>query len=212
MSARARTQGLISQPREAFNREPVGGAQPHNGAPQENQPRPENSAQAVNPLRGAPRTSNERQRQLAARFIEIGDRLFREGQYRQAYFQYREAEKAAPDLAESYFRQGFALIATRQYSSAFQAFKKGLSMDPQWPKRPFELSRLYLDRELDQHDHRAALAAEADAKPLNEELHFLLGIHLFASGRKEDAQEFFRKVQVSPTTSGLVQLFAVNPP
>lgn len=213
MNARGRPRPPMGRPTEVFAREPARAPQPQNGEPHDNPPRPDNPAQggAMAP-RPSLRTSNERQRQLAARFIEIGDRLFREGRYRQAFFQYREAEKAAPDFAESYFRQGFALIATGQYGLAFQAFKKGLSIDPQWPKRPVELSRLYVGRELDQHNHRAALAAQADANPMNEELHFLLGIHLFSAGRKQDAQEFFRKVQASPIAGGLVQLFADGSP
>ena len=153
------------------------------------------------------RVTNSRQRQLAQRFIELGDKLFREGQFRAAYFQYREAEKAAPDVADTYFRQAFALIATRQYPMAFDALKKGLSLDEQWPTRGFRLAMLYGGRDLDARHHRADLALVIEQSPTNAEFLFLLAVHLYCDDRVIEAKEFFRQARTSSSVAPLVSLF-----
>lgn len=156
------------------------------------------------------RPSNQQQRDLASRFIGFGDRCFLEGQYRDAYFKYKEAEKAAPDLVDSLFRQGFALIATKQYQLAFQAFRRGLRMDPAWPKKLFSLSRLYEERQLDLKEHLAALAEECDKAKHDPTLAFLLGVMLFRCDRVEDAKGFFDIARSSPSTAELAALFFDN--
>ena len=153
------------------------------------------------------RATNPRQHQLAQRFIGFGDKLFREGQYRAAYFQYREAEKAAPDVADTYFRQAFALIATRQYSMAFEAFQKGLSLDGEWPTRGFQVAMLYGERDLDAKHHRAELAEALQQNPAHPELLFLLAVHLYCDDRVAEAREFFRQARTASSVAPLVSLF-----
>ncbi|MGQ9562588.1 MAG: hypothetical protein ACUVQH_06805 [Thermogutta sp.] len=156
------------------------------------------------------RPSNQQQRDLASRFIGFGDRCFLEGQYRDAYFKYKEAEKAAPDLVDSLFRQGFALIATKQYQLAFHAFRRGLRMDPAWPKKLFSLSRLYEERQLDLKEHLAALAEENEKAKPDPILSFLLGVMLFRCDRVDDAKGFFEIARSSPSTAELAALFLDN--
>jgi len=158
------------------------------------------------------RPSNEQQRALASRFLTFGDQQFSAGQYRDAYFKYKEAEKAAPDVAESLFRQGFALIATKQYELAFQAFRRGLRIDPTWPKKPFSVQRLYHERELDFREHLANLAAECEKKNHDPMLAFLLGVMLFRSGRAEDAANFFEIARSSPVSADWAALFTNDEP
>lgn len=188
--------GLYEQPHS----DPATSDSPPQGAARSDQPeRP--------PAPPAVRTTNSRQHQLAQRFIQFGDRLFREGRFRSAYFQYREAEKAAPDVADTYFRQAFALIATRQYSMAFDALKKGLSVDEKWPTRGFRLALLYGDRDLDVKDHRAELAQAIEENPTNPELLFLLAVHLYCDDRVPEAKEFFRQARTSSSVASMVSLF-----
>ena len=170
----------------------------------QNVPRPS----VVEPIKFRP--SNEQQRDLASRFMSFGDRCFAEGQYRDAYFRYKEAEKAAPDLPESLFRQGFALLATKQYELAFQAFRRGLRMDPSWPKKPFSLVRFYNNRQLDLREHLAALAAECEKKNHDPTLAFLLGIMLFRCDRADDAKGFFEIARSTPSSGELAVLFSEN--
>lgn len=183
-------------------------------APQQDQVQPDFRQNAPRPTVAEPikfRPSNEQQRDLASRFMTFGDRCFAEGQYRDAYFRYKEAEKAAPDLADSLFRQGFALLATKQYELAFHAFRRGLKMDPSWPKKPFPLPRLYDDRQLDLRQHLADLAAECEKKNQDPTLALLLGIMLFRCDRAEDAKSFFEVAQSSPSAGELAALFSEKP-
>jgi len=154
------------------------------------------------------RPSNEQQRDLANRFLSFGDRCFSSGQYRDAYFKYKEAEKAAPDVAESLFRQGFALLATKQYELAFHAFRRGLRMDPTWPKKPVFLLRLYAERQGDLREHLASLAEECEKRNHEGTLALLLGIMLFCADRAVDAREFFEIARSSPTSAELAALFS----
>jgi len=154
------------------------------------------------------RPSNEQQRELASRFLGFGDRCFSAGQYRDAYFKYKEAEKAAPDLADSLFRRGFALLATKQYELAFHAFRRGLRIDPMWPQKPVSLRGLYAERQVDLRDHLASLAEECEKKKHDGTLALLLGIMLFCADRADDAMEFFEIARSSPTSADLAALFS----
>lgn len=188
----------------------VNGAREDRNAGEGNEKVPANKSappQGLDRVRLSVRPTNEKQHQLAGRFMAIGDRLFREGQYRQAYLQYREAEKAAPDVTEVYFRQGFSLIATRQFSLAFQAFKRGLLLAPDWPRRPLPIGDLYANRLQALQDHRAELALQIEKNGPSPEMLFLLGVHLFAEGRQEEAQRFLEQTQTSPSVHALAQLF-----
>ena len=49
----------------------------------------------------------------------------------------------AAQLADAYFRQGFALAAMGSYSPAVKAIQRGLAIDPRWPDSPFQLDDLY---------------------------------------------------------------------
>lgn len=153
------------------------------------------------------RPSNVQQRQLAERFISFGDRHFAAGNYRRAYFQYKEAEKAAPDVAGVYFRQGFALIGNRQYELAYQAFRKGLALDPDWSKRDFPLRAMYGDREAGLRDDLANLAEACELSGNDSQLTFLLAVMLHAAGRPEDARPFFEKIRHSPVAQDVAGLF-----
>lgn len=183
------------------------------GAPQQNDNQADFKPNSPRPAVAGPikfRPSNEQQRDLASRFVSFGDRYFAEGQYRDAYFRYKEAEKAAPDLAEPLFRQGFALLATKQYELAFHAFRRGLRMDPAWPKKPFPLVRFYNDRQLDLREHLAALAAECEKKHDDATLAFLLGVMLFRCDRMDDARGFFEIARSTPSSGELAALFCEN--
>ena len=72
------------------------------------------------------RVTNADQKAKAGRFIAFGDTNFGKQSYLSASERYKTAAQMAPDLAEAYLRQGFALVAMGQYESAAKAFRRGL--------------------------------------------------------------------------------------
>ena len=67
------------------------------------------------------RGTNPHALNLAGRFLGFGDAHFANENYAEANDRYRKAAAAAPQLVESYFRQGYASIATGRYDSAVRA-------------------------------------------------------------------------------------------
>src|SRR5205814_7224054 len=63
----------------------------------------------------APRVSNAESRRRAERLIAEGDELFRGQNFHAALQKYKAAASAAPDVAEALWRQGHALVATKNF-------------------------------------------------------------------------------------------------
>jgi hypothetical protein len=130
---------------------------------------------------------------LARRFIGFGDKMFGDRKYADANERYRMASQVAPGLADAFFRQGLALVATRRYESAAKALKRGLELDARWPKSDFRLDSLYGEHEADKAAHIDMLATAARNKPQDADLLFLTGICLWFDGQAERAGPFFQR-------------------
>ncbi|MBX9791641.1 MAG: tetratricopeptide repeat protein [Pirellulales bacterium] len=137
------------------------------------------------------RETNDELRARAARRLALGDDDYRAQRYGEAYNTYRRAAEIAPDLYEAYFRQGQALVALRRCDDAVRAFKRGLDLDPTWPRRPMRLDGLYGPNQAAQLAHLEALAKDAAARPGDASPILLLGIELYCSGQTERARRFF---------------------
>ena len=112
--------------------------------------------------------------------------------YNSALERYRDAATTAPDLAESYFRQAFALLGSSQYESAKKALDRGLRVRPNWPDANFELATLYGPKgHLAKTSHRESLATAIEQNPQSADLHLLMGVMLFCDGERERSQLFF---------------------
>jgi len=135
---------------------------------------------------------------LGRKFIGFGDAQFIEQQYAQAYIRYKKAAEAAPQLAQAYFRQGWSLLASGRYELAAAAFKKGLDLDPEWPRSDFRLDELYGPNRLAKTAHIDALAAAAGDEPQNADLFFLVGVFLFFDGQPHRARPFFERLTQLP--------------
>jgi tetratricopeptide (TPR) repeat protein len=142
-----------------------------------------------------PRDSNAAAKERAAHFIAAGDNLFQEQKHQEALQRYKSAAQAAPDVASSYFRQGFALVATNRYSLAGDAFRRGLTLDPGWPSSEFRLDDVYGDAALAKRTHQDALANAALHDPENAELMFVLGVFLHFDGQADRAKKFFARAK-----------------
>jgi len=140
-----------------------------------------------------PRASNAETRGLAWRFVTFGDIHFANERFADAYQRYRKAAEIVPELAEAYFRQGFALVGSGRYELAAKAFKRGLALDPAWPRAAFRLAELYNANPQTKEAHLEALATASEKEPNNADLLFLLGVYLFFDGHRDRAAPFFER-------------------
>jgi tetratricopeptide (TPR) repeat protein len=125
------------------------------------------------------------------RQIEVGDRYFAEGEYRKAFYRYKDATKTSPGLADAYFRQGQAAIAQGRYEQAVEAFRRGIELNPDWAKSRTRFEALYGNDQGKWQEHLAALAKESEAHPQDASLQFLMGVALYFSGQPLVAEEYF---------------------
>jgi tetratricopeptide (TPR) repeat protein len=155
-----------------------------------------------------PRTSNPEARRVARRFVESGDSYFHRQRYSEALAQYKSAATMAPDLAEIYFRQGHAYVATRRYDQAADVFRRGLALDPEIVRADYTLDSLYDDAKIAKHSHLDTLAATALSRVDDADLLMVLGIFLHFDGQPDRARKFFeRSAKVSPPEDKTVQPF-----
>ena len=101
--------------------------------------------------------------------------------------------RAAPQLADGYFRQGYALAAMGRYDLAARAIKRGLGLDPTWPRSDFNNHELYGDNRLAKTAQLDAMAKAAEEKPHDADLLFLLGVLLHFDGQPDRAATFFKR-------------------
>ena len=158
-------------------------------------PSRDNNDEAVEPKKGAQRGTNAQAVALAWKLIGFGDARFAEQKYSEANQRYRTASGNAPQLADAWFRQGFALAALGRYEQAVGAIKRGLKINPNWAKSDFNLKELYGADEMAKNAHRDALAEAAEAKPNDADLLFLLGVHLHFDGQADRAVKFFQRAK-----------------
>lgn len=147
------------------------------------------------PLAERLRQSNAEARKRAGRFLGFGDAHFAKQRYHQAAQRYRSAIEAAPDLAAAYYRQGFALIPSKQYRLAAKALRIGVELDPDLLLGDRLLEKLYGDNHMALTSHLEQLAEAALEEPENGDLLFVVGCFLQASGRSERALPLLREAR-----------------
>lgn len=155
----------------------------------------------ANPPQNGPRVrvANEPTRVRASQTVGHGDEAFRRQKFHEAYQRYKDAAIVAPDMADAYFRQGFALTAMGQYDLAVKAFKRGLQFRPDWPASDFRLDTLYGDLALAKAAHRETLAQAAQNRPADGSLLYLIGVSFYFDGQPERAKPFFVRAQALET-------------
>ena len=139
------------------------------------------------------RVANAESRARAWRFIGIGDRYFAEQKFHSAVERYKTAAEAAPDLADAYFRQGHALVGMRRYDLAARHYRRGLTLDPQWPDSEFRLEELYDGANIAKTGHQEKMAQAATDEPNNPDLLFVLAVHLYFDGESDRALPLFER-------------------
>jgi hypothetical protein len=141
------------------------------------------------------RTNNARQEELAAKYIDYGDALFAKEKYVEANERYRKAARSAPQLAAAWFRQGLALAAIGRYDQAAADLKRGLKLDPAWPKSNFSLDQLFGGNAAAKNGRLDALAAAVKEKPADRDRLFLLGVFLHLDGQPNQAATIFARAE-----------------
>ncbi len=167
-------------------------------------PRPPAEPEDDKPGRG----TNPQALNLAWRFLGFGDAHFGNQNYSEANDRYRKAATAAPLLADSYFRQGYALMAMGRYDQAVRAIRRGMDLGADWPRSGFHNAELYGDNPQAKAAHLEALATASEKDPHNADLLFLVGVVLHFDGRPERARPFFeRAVQLLAGNDAHVRAF-----
>jgi tetratricopeptide (TPR) repeat protein len=158
--------------------------------------------------RGADRATNAHSNEIARKFIAYGDALFAQQKYTEANDRYRKAARSAPQLADAWFRQGFALAAVGRCDLASAAVKRGLKLDPSWPKSKFDIAVLFGNNEPVKNASLDALADAVMAKPADADRLFVLGVMLHFNGQADRAAAFFdRAEQVVKYNVGHIEAF-----
>lgn len=151
--------------------------------------------------------STDNTRDLARKFIKLGDTYFGDQKYRDAIKRYDRAIQAAPQLADAFFRKGHTRMALKQYEQAAEAFRQGLSADPDWPSRPDNLVQLYGDNRLARQAHLAALQDAVRRDPNNADLLFVLGVELYCSGQVHQAHQALTEASRLTRQAPHIELF-----
>jgi tetratricopeptide (TPR) repeat protein len=154
------------------------------------------------------RATNAESTALGRKFIGYGDAWFAKGKYLEANARYRDAARSAPQLADAYFRQGFALVAMGSYAQAVKAVQRGLAIDPRWPDSPFQLDDLYGPNAAAKDAHRTALVRAAREQSGDADVAFLLGVYFHFDHHADLAAKWFdRAARLLGNHSRHVELF-----
>lgn len=131
----------------------------------------------------------------ARRLIGFGNGFFSKQRYGDACDRYHRATEIAPAMAEPCFRQGFAHVAMGQYELAARAMRRGLELDPQWPRANPAVTELYGINMSVKAIHLEALAQAVEKDAANGDLLFLLGLWLTCDGQPDRAALFFGEAE-----------------
>ncbi len=141
------------------------------------------------------RATNAHAVALAWKFIGYGDAQFARGEFAEANDRYRKAARSGPQVADAWFREGFALTAMGRYDLAVAAVRRGLEIDPKWSASGFDLDTLFGRDAAAKQAHLDALIKAADDDPLNADLLFLVGVHLHFDGQSALAEKYFQRAR-----------------
>lgn len=152
---------------------------------------PNNPQPVANPQ---PRPINAQVQARALEQINAGDVHFRAGRYHVALQRYKDATTTAPELADGFMRQGWALLALGQFDVAARAMRKGLELKPDWHTQAFRLQELYPEVVAKQA-HRDAIERVARDRDTDPNMSFLAGMFAWADRDMDRARGWFTKAK-----------------
>jgi hypothetical protein len=145
--------------------------------------------------------TNAATQQRARKIVDSGDAAFRQQRFGDAYSNYKDAARAAPDVAETYFRQAAAAVALARYDEAVAAIKFGLRLQPASVDAPFRFAALYGPAILTRRQHLDALEQAVGDRP-SSDLLFLYGVTLFFDDPQQRSAPLFARSEalaIGPT-------------
>jgi tetratricopeptide (TPR) repeat protein len=147
------------------------------------------AADELKPLRPAPAKAVD----LAWKLISFGDSYFGNRKFAEALDRYRKAAQSAPQVADAWFRQGFANAAMGHYDRAAKAIRHGLEIKPDWASSAFRLDDLFGDDTVAKKNLLDAMLKVAEAEPANADVALLVGLYYHFDGKPEQASPFLRR-------------------
>jgi hypothetical protein len=175
-------------------------------------PAPADPLPTPDPVKSKIRVTNAATKARAGKFIGYGDANFKKQSYLSAAERYKDAARIAPDLADSFLRQGFAFVAMGNYESAARVIRRGLAIRSDWSGSPFRLDQLYGDDRITKTSHIESLAKAAEDNPLDGNLLMLLGLMLYFDGQAERSEPFFAAAtQAGGNSDRLLDHFLAQP-
>jgi len=138
--------------------------------------------------------SNQAARDRAKRQLEIGDDWFRKQNYGNAAQAYRDAIRAAPDVADAYFHQAAVAIAQGRFDAAVEGIKSGLKVSTTYIDGGFKYSTLYGDNRVAHTADLEVLARAATDAPTSD-LYYLMSVMLFFDEAPRRSGPFFTKAR-----------------
>jgi Tetratricopeptide repeat len=145
------------------------------------------------------------------KLIELGDANFGKQQYAAAIGHYKEAARIAPEMAEPFLRQGFALLAQKRYAQAVKAIRSGLEIRSDWTASSWRLDQIYTEGHLEKTNQQVTKFVEAN--PLDANLAIALGVQLYFTDHQRDraATYFVRAQQLGANPDHLLDPFLPQP-
>lgn len=162
-------------------------------------------------IRSRTRESPPAARKRCERYVEIGDRFFRQQQYEDAISQYKNAAAAAPDMGLPLYRQTLAYIATRRFDTAIKTLRRAVLVDPESVRNRIALDELYAEQIAARNSHQELLAQRALETPEDPTPLLLLGLLMHFEGDAARAERFFRAAEMLlPPGDELIAAFIGN--
>jgi hypothetical protein len=122
----------------------------------------------------------------AQRYLELGDRAFREGRYTDSVQFYAKAVEFAPDQGALYLVLSDALFAAGDYHYGAYAVRRALELDPALVDSQIDKHAFYPDpRQFD--EQLAALERYLGEHPSDRDARLMLGLNFLFGARPQDA-------------------------
>lgn len=138
------------------------------------------------------RPSSYEDKQRSRKLVGEGDASFARRSYVSAAARYQEAIRVAPDAADAYPRAALALVARRKYPAAANSMLAAFDAQANWFDAP-PLGSLYAPGELEKTTSR--LQRLVDSNPMNAQFALALGVQLFFTGDREQAQLYLNRAE-----------------
>jgi tetratricopeptide (TPR) repeat protein len=133
------------------------------------------------------------------RYLELGDRAFREGRYTDAVQFYAKAVEFAPDQGALYLVLSDALFASGDYHYAAYAIRRALELDPSLVDTRVDKHAFYASPE--QFDeHLRALERYTFEHPDDRDARLVLALNYLFGARAGDAVRILTNTSIAEDT------------